>query len=269
MFFSSHALILCCKGTSGHAYGNLAFLALPPHPSLVLPNSAAKRKYKDTFGALRCFFLCVIENIAAVQRDRPTRNSINSQSLWGCRCPTSTVCAHIHLCSFCISDPAGAFSWQKHADADWNIFLTPSWVGRGPGGGVTGAVCNELDYKASQVDIVHNKRQICQMWLKINLSVLLDLFSSFSSLIQTGWQRSELPRAELTPPAWLRSGTSLTLMFLICSWEATLFNLPPYQWTWTRLCSLVVRVGATYCASMNCVYTNGHYSWCNHFIFNQ
>lgn len=257
MFFSSHALILCCKGTSGHAYGNLAFLTLPPHPSLVLPNSAAKRKYKDTFGALRCFFLCVIENIAAVQRDRPTRNSINSQSLWGCRCPTSTVCAHIHLCSFCIS---------------WSIFLAKtcrcklkhlfdSILGRKRGGvcGATGAVCNELGYKASQVDIVNNKHQICQMWLKINLSVLLDLYSSFSSLIQTGSQRSHWPWAELTPPAWLRSGTSLKLMFLICSWEAAFFNLPPYQWTWTRSCSLVLHVGATYCASMNCVYTNGHH----------
>lgn len=118
------------------------------------------------------------------------------------------------------------------------------------GGGATGAVCNKLGCKAFQVNIVHNKHHICQMWLKINLSVLLDLYSSFSSLIQTGSEVTlALGRANVTCmiEKWHQPDTRVSHLFL--------FNFPPYQWA----CSVVIHVGATYCASMNCVYTNGHH----------
>lgn len=50
------ALILCSEVTSAHACASLALPTRSP-PSLVLPNSATGRKHKDTFGALRSFFL--------------------------------------------------------------------------------------------------------------------------------------------------------------------------------------------------------------------
>lgn len=53
-----------------------------PHPSLVLPNSAARRKHKDTFGALRSFSLCVNENLPALKRDRQTSNWIDAHTVY-------------------------------------------------------------------------------------------------------------------------------------------------------------------------------------------
>lgn len=71
-----------------------------PHPSLVLPNSAARRKHKDTFGALRSFSLCVNENLPALKRDRQTSNWIDAHTVYELIMYIFSD-VQIYICSLC------------------------------------------------------------------------------------------------------------------------------------------------------------------------